>query len=183
MRQQLMAGLTATVLLLGAAACSGDDGKDAKPTGDSAKAVSALVDGMTTAESTESVRKQNECVARGLVDKMGVDGLQDAGLITDDFTAKLTDKLDVETATVIADQVVACWDVKAQVEDYRPSYPKATDADWDTYVTCMEKLRPLVRKYAIAEYTQVLATSTQSQLATRTQRCITPLGSAVAPTE
>jgi ABC-type phosphate/phosphonate transport system substrate-binding protein len=177
MRQQLMAGLSVTVLLLGAAACSGDDGgKDQGGSGDKEKAVTALVDGMTTAESSDSVRKQNECVAQGLVDKLGIDGLQDAGLITDDYTAKLSGKLDVETATLIADQVVGCWDVEAQVEDFKPAYPKATDADWDTYVACMEKLEPLVREYAIASYTQVKLPSAQSRLASRTQRCIKPLG-------
>jgi ABC-type phosphate/phosphonate transport system substrate-binding protein len=178
MRQQLMAGLTVTVLLLAATACSGDDGEDANGSGDKQKAVSALVDGMTTAESLDSVRQQNECVAQGLVDTMGVDGLKDAGLITDDYTAKLSDKLDEDTATVIADQVVACWDVEAQVEDFKKSYPQATDTDWDDYVTCMEKLGPLVREYAIASYTQEGLASAQSQLTTRTQRCIKPLGKA-----
>jgi hypothetical protein len=181
MRQQLMAGISVTVLLLGATACGGGDGDgddDANGSGDKQKAVSALVDGMTTAESLDSVRQQNECVAEGLVDTMGVDGLTDAGLITDDYTAKLSDKLDVDTATVIADQVVACWDVEAQVEDFKSSYPQATDADWDDYVTCMEKLEPLVREYAIASYTQEGSTPAQSQLATQTQRCIKPLGKA-----
>ena len=178
MRQQLTTGLAVAVLLLGAAACSGDDGKDQGGSGDKDKAVSALVDGMTTAESSDSVRKQNECVAKGLVDKLGIDGLQDAGLITDDYTAKLSGKLDVETATLIADQVVGCWDVVAQVEDFKPAYPQATDADWDNYVTCMEKLEPLVREYAIASYTQVKLASAQSRLASSTQRCIKPLGKA-----
>lgn len=180
MRQQLMAGLSATVLLFGATACSGGG---AGRSDDEEKAESAIVDGMTTAESADSVRAQNQCVAEGLVDSMGVDGLRDAGLIDEDYVAQLSDKLDFETATLIADQVVACWDVEAQVEDYKPSYPKATDADWDNYVTCMDKLEPLVRDYAIASYTQVDLGSAQSRLATRTQRCIKPLGSAVAPSE
>ena len=178
MRQKLMAGLSVTVLLLAATACSGDDGEDSNGSGDKQRAVSALVDGMTTAESLDSVRQQNECVAKGLVDTMGVDGLTDAGLITHDYTAKLSDKLDVDTATVIADQVVACWDVEAQVEDFKSSYPQATDADWDDYVTCMGKLEPLVREYAIASYTQEGLTPAQSQLASQTQRCIKPLGKA-----
>lgn len=178
-RQQLVAGLSA-VLLLGATACSGDD---AGGSDDETKAVSAIVDGMTTAESADSVRAQNQCVAEGLVDSLGVDGLRDAGLIDEDYVAQLSDKLDVETATLIADQVVACWDLEAQVEDYEPAYPKATDADWDTYVTCMGKLEPLVRAYAIASYTQGDLSSTQSRLATRTQRCIKPLGTAVVTSE
>ena len=179
MRQQLLAGLSVTVLLLGATACSGDD--DGGGSDDKEKAVAAIVDGMTTAESADSVRAQNECVAEGLVDSMGVDGLRDAGLIDGDYVAQLSDKLDVDTATLIADEVVGCWDVEAQVEDYKPSYPKATDADWDNYVTCMDKLEPLVRAYAIASYTQVDLNTAQSQLATRTQQCIKPLGAAVAP--
>ena len=180
MRQQLMAGLSVTVLLLGAAACSSDDGGESD---NEERAVSAIVDGMTTAESADSVRAQNKCVAEGLVDSMGVDGLRDAGLIDGDYVAQLSDKLDVDTATLIADEVVGCWDVEAQVEDYRPSYPKATDADWGNYVTCMEKLEPLVRAYAIASYTQVDLNAAQSQLATRTQQCIKPLGAAVAPSQ
>lgn len=180
MRQQLIAGLSVTVLLLGATACS-DDGEDRSD--DEDRAVSAIVDGMTTAESADSVRSQNQCVAEGLVDSMGVDGLRDAGLIDQDYVAQLSDKLDVETATLIADQVVACWDVEAQVEDYKPSYPRATDADWADYVTCMDKLEPLVRAYAIASYTQADLASAQSRLATRTQRCIKPLGAAVEPSE
>lgn len=180
MRQQLMAALSVTVLLLGATACSSDGEGDSD---DEEKAESAIVDGMTTAESSDSVRAQNQCVAEGLVDSMGVEGLQDAGLINEDYVAQLSDKLDFDTATLIADQVVACWDVQAQVEDYKPSYPKATDADWDNYVTCMDKLEPLVRAYAIASYTQVDLASAQSRLATRTQLCIKPLGTAVAPSE
>jgi ABC-type phosphate/phosphonate transport system substrate-binding protein len=180
--RRVVAGLSTAVLLLGATACSGGgDDEDASESGDGAKAVDALVDGMTTAESLDSVRRQNECVATGLVDTLGVDGLKDAGLITDDYTAKLTDKLDVDTATVIADQVVACWDVKAQVQDVKGAYPDATEADWDTYVACMEKLEPLVRSYAIASYTQVDSASTQSQLAKQTQRCISGLGPTVTP--
>lgn len=180
MRQQLMAGLAVTVLLL-ATACSGDG--DEGGSGDEKRAVTAIVDGMTTAESADSVRAQNQCVAEGLVDSMGVDGLKEAGLIDDEYVAQLSDKLDLETATLIADQVVSCWDVEAQVEDYRPSYPKATDADWDRYVTCMDKLEPLVRAYAIASYTQDDLGASQSRLASRTQLCIEPLGSAVAPSE
>jgi ABC-type phosphate/phosphonate transport system substrate-binding protein len=185
MIRQLTAGLTTALLLLGATACSGDgeDDADAGGSSDESKAVSALVDGMTTAESLDSVRQQNKCVAQGLVDTLGVDGLRDAGLLDDDYTATLSDKLDVDTATVIADQVVACWDVEAQVDDVRDDYPQADDADWDAYVACMDKLDPLVRDYAIASYTQVDSARTQAQLATRTQRCIKPLGSAVTPSE
>lgn len=180
MHRRVIIAFSTCLLLLGATACSGDD-DGASESSDGRKAVDALVDGMTTAESLDSVRKQNECVAEGLVDTLGVDGLRDAGLITDDYTAQLSDKLDLETATVIADQVVACWDVEAQVTDVKDAYPKATDADWDTYVACMEKLEPLVREYAIASYTQVDSAATQARLATRTQRCIKPLGSAVTP--
>lgn len=180
MRQQLTAGLSVTVLLLGIAGCSDDDGSESD---NEERAVSAIVDGMTTAESADSVRAQNTCVAEGLVDSLGVDGLRDAGLIDGDYVAQLSDRLDVDTATLIADQVVGCWDVEAQVEDYKPSYPKATDADWDTYVTCMDKLESLVRAYAIASYTQVDLDTAQSQLATRTQQCIKPLGTAVTPSE
>jgi hypothetical protein len=182
MTPKLRATLSAALLLLGAAACSGGgdgdsgDGGDGQ-SGDEDRAVSALVDGMTTAESLASVRKQNECVATGLVDSLGVDGVMDAGLLDSDYTATLSQKLDVDTATVIADQVVACWDVESQVEDVRGAYPKAKDSDWDTYVACMEKLEPLVRDYAIASYTQVDSQATQAKLATRTQRCIKPLGS------
>jgi hypothetical protein len=179
MRHQLMAALSVTVLLLGATGCSGND--EGGGSDDEEKAVSAIVDGMTTAESADSVRVQNQCVAEGLVDSMGVAGLRDAGLIDEDYVAQLSDRLDVATATLIADQVVACWDVEAQVADYRPAYPKATDADWANYVTCMDRLEPLVRAYAIASYTQVGLGQAQSRLATRTQRCITPLGTAVAP--
>lgn len=179
MRQQLKVALSVTVLLLGATACSGDD--EGGGSDDEEKAVSAIVDGMTTAGSADSVRAQNQCVAEGLVDSMGVDGLRDAGLIDEDYVAQLSDKLDVTTATLIADQVVACWDVEAQVTDYRPAYPKATDADWANYVKCMDELEPLVRAYAIASYTQIGLEKAQSRLATRTQRCITPLGTAVAP--
>ena len=136
---------------------------------------------MTTAESLDSVRKQNECVAKGLVDSLGVDGVIDAGLLDSDYTATLSQKLDVDTATVIADQVVECWDVESQVTDVRDSYPKAEDSDWDAYIACMEKLEPLVRDYAIASYTQVNSQSTQAELATRTQKCIKPLGAAVTP--
>jgi hypothetical protein len=181
MHRRFIAGLSTCVLLLGATACSGDDDGAASESSDGRRAVDALVDGMTTAESLDSVRQQNKCVAEGLVDTLGVDGLKEAGLIADDYTAKLSEKLDVETATVIADQVVACWDVEAQVTDVKDAYPKATDADWDTYVACMEKLEPLVRQYAIDSYTQVDSAATQARLASRTQRCIKPLGAAVTP--
>lgn len=181
MRRRALTGLATAALLLGVTACSGEGDDGESESDDGQKAEAALVDGMTTAESLDSVRKQNECVAEGLVDTLGVDGLKDAGLITDDYTATLSDKLDIDTATVIADQVVACWDVESQVADVKESYPKATDADWDTYIACMEKLEPLVRQYAIASYTQVDSAATQAQLATRTQRCIKPLGSAVTP--
>jgi len=183
MIRQLTTSLS-IALLLGATACSGGGGggdEDAGGSSDESKAVSALVDGMTTAQSLDSVRQQNTCVAQGLVDTLGVDGLREAGLLDDDYTATLSDKLDVDTATVIADQVVACWDVEAQVDDVRDDYPQADDADWDAYVACMDKLDPLVRAYAIASYTQVDSARTQAQLATRTQRCIKPLGSAVTP--
>ena len=59
-------------------------------------------------------------------------------------------------------QLIDAWlkqnpNVKSVVilTDVKDAYPKATDADWDTYVACMEKLEPLVRDYAIASYTQV----------------------------
>jgi hypothetical protein len=182
--------LSGLVLLLGATACSGDGGDGGgdgggddggNGGGDEGRAVTALVDGMTTAESPASVRRQNECVAQGLVDSLGVAGVRDAGLIDGDYTATLSEKLDLDTATVIADHVVECWDVEAQVSDVRDSYPRAEDADWDAYVVCMEKLEPLVRDYAIASYTQVDSQATQARLATRTQRCIKPLGAAVTP--
>ncbi len=134
-----------TLLLSGC----GDD--DASLSRDEQKAARALAVEFQGQDPTDFARDTGICLGKHLVNDLGTRKLIDGGLLKEDLTVATTRKAvtDRSVAEGYADAIVACQDVRGQVESRRDRYPKATDADIDTYVDCVEAIDDTVLHRAI----------------------------------
>lgn len=142
MRHTIMTALAVGVLLLGATACGEDDDSGDK---DAEKAAASLASSMEREEQGEAEKKQNACMATAIVDKVGVEKLQEEGVLTDELTGKFGVKVDQEVAEAFGDAAVECYDFAAIVAERKSALPSATDEDWATYIACVDKLDAQLR--------------------------------------
>lgn len=171
MRQTIVAGLAAGLLLL-AAGCGdeGDEG-DSASSADEEKAATALADSMSRRGETEVDRTRSTCTAEAVVADLGVDRLQDAGILTEDLTGQFGVKVDQETAEAIADAAVACYDFAAIVEERKSYYPNAGDEDWEAYIACVDALDPQLRASVLEANVEGGGTQAQQTLQRELKKC------------
>ncbi|KQY62592.1 MULTISPECIES: hypothetical protein [unclassified Nocardioides] len=154
MRSRLAVGRFAAVLLLGpvlmgVAGCGGDDPTTLDK--DEEKAARALAIEFQGRNPTDFARDAGICLGKRMVSDLGTAKLIKGGLLKRNLTVNtaqggLTDR---EVARGYADAVIACRDVRGEIESRRDRYPKATDKDITAYVDCVEAIDDDVLRNAI----------------------------------
>lgn len=168
--------LSGIAVLLALAGC-GDD-PSASLDDDEQKAAEALSVEFQGDNPSDFTRDVSVCMGKRLVNDVGTDRLIEAGLLNDDLTVN-KDRSGIKdsgTAEEYADAVLACQDVRGEIESRRDRFPKATDADVDAYVTCVEAIDDdVLRKAIVASAMRTIDPSTK-QFAAETRACTKKLG-------
>ncbi len=113
MKTRALAAAAAVLMTL--SACGGGSG-------DEGKAKEAIAKELMTSGSSDFSfeQKDADCVAEGMVDKIGVEKLVDYGILTDNMSAEKAPsdvKLSDEDANAAADVFVGCMDVSQVIKD------------------------------------------------------------------
>lgn len=172
LRQVLVAG----AVLLTLAGCGEDDSTGTLDTHEQ-KAAQALSAHFQGKNPSDFQRDTGVCMGKRLVDQLGNDRLIEGGLLTEDLTVnkdrpEITDR---DIAERYAAVVISCQDARGEIESRRDDFPKATDADIDTYVTCVESIdEDLVRSAVIDAAMRERSPSTRKYAAAM-RRCTKPL--------
>jgi hypothetical protein len=127
--------VTAAALCLALTGCGGDGGGGSSDNADEEKAAANLkayfLDESEDAAGLEINDEQAGCVSDGVVDKIGIEQLQDYGLIDDDLEVVKDADLDEEDITAgdadsLAGTFVDCVDVKGLITKQMGDLPGAT---------------------------------------------------------
>lgn len=143
MRRRLASTLVVAVLLSAAVGCGSDkDSGDDGLSGRDRQVADALADVMGRNLTTENGRTASECTADAIVERLGGDGVVEAGLLTEelDVPRQVHDYYTPDVADAIGDAYVACWDVDAQLEDVRAGAPQLTEKQLTAFGACMRAI-------------------------------------------
>ncbi len=176
--RNLVTGLVTGLLLLGAAGCGGDE--ETGLSGEEKKAAEALATSMERAGATEVDRAFSTCLSEGVVEELGVEKLEESGLLTEDGVGHFGTKVDHETAEVIGDVTVECYDFEALVEERKSAYPKVSEQGWETYVDCVDELDPQLRASVVEANEKGAGNEAQTALNSAMAACGKPLVDAEA---
>lgn len=181
MRTNLATCLVAALLLLGATACGDGDGEEQTGlSGDEKKAAEALATSMERAGATEVDRAFSTCMSEGMVEELGIEKLEESGLLTEDGVGRFGTKVDHATAEVIGDVTVECYDFEALIEEHKSAYPKVSEQGWETYVDCVEELDPQLRASVVEANEKGAGKEAQTALNNAMTTCGKPLADAQA---
>lgn len=171
---RLMASGVAALLVL--AGCGSDASTSLDD--DEQKAAQALSVEFQGEDPSDFTRDVGVCMGKRLVNDVGTDRLVEAGLLNQDLTvnADRSGIKDTGIAEEYADAILACQDVRGEIESRRDQFPQATDADIDAYVTCVEAIDDAVLRKAIVASAMRTTDPSAEQYAAKTRACTQELG-------
>ncbi|QIX28333.1 hypothetical protein ncot_18360 [Nocardioides sp. JQ2195] len=168
--------LTGVAVMLALAGCGNDSAQTLDD--DEQQAAQALSVEFRGEDPSDFERDVGVCMGKHLVNDLGTDRLVAGGMLHDDLTVRKSRSgvKDEQVAEAYAEAVLACRDVRGEVESRRDRYPKATDADVDDYVTCVEDIDKALLKNAVVASAMHSPDPATRTYAAKTRRCAEVLG-------
>lgn len=168
--------LTGLALLLVLAGCGNDS--DDSLDDDEQKAAQALSVEFQGNDPSDFDRDVGVCMGKRLVNILSTEKLVAGGLLNEDLTVN-EDRSGITDRTVAegyADAVLACQDVRGDIENRRDRYPDATDKEIDAYVTCVEGIDDSLLKKAVIAAAMREKNAATKQYAAESRACTKKLG-------